>query len=135
MPLYLLDTNISSDVIRNPEGSCAERMKSEPADRLCTSIVLAAELRFRAAKKGAPQLSLRVNRLLDSLAILPLEPGADLYYATLRCDLERRGLPIGANDMLIAAHALALKAILVSDNIAEFARVANLNAQNWLRPA
>ena len=134
MPLYLLDTNILSDVIRNPHGACSERMQSEPAGSLCTSILVAAELRFGIAKKGAPKLTRRVDQLLDALNVLPLALGADSHYANLRCELERHGMPIGANDMLIAAHALALEAILVTDNTAEFARVANLKIQNWLRP-
>ena len=135
MPLYLLDTKVLLEVIRNPHGLCAERMQSESAGSLCTSIMVAAELRFGAAKKGAPQLSARVDQLLDALDIFSLGSGADLHYATLRCELERRGTPIGANDMLIAAHALSLEAVLVTDNTAEFARVMGLEVQNWLRPA
>jgi tRNA(fMet)-specific endonuclease VapC len=134
MPLYLLDTNILSDAIKNPHGACAEKIASAEAGSLCTSIVVAAELRFGAAKKGAPELSRRINQLLEAIEIAPLGAGSDLHYANLRCDLERQGLTIGANDMLIAAHALAMGAVLVTDNIREFSRIVDLTIQNWLRP-
>ena len=134
MPLYLLDTNILSDAIKNPHGACAERIAAAAAGSLCTSIIVAAELRFGAAKKGATEFSRRVNQLLEAMDVTPLGAGSDLHYATLRCELERQGLTIGANDMLIAAHALAMGAVLVTDNIREFSRMVDLNIQNWLRP-
>ncbi|PMS37534.1 tRNA(fMet)-specific endonuclease VapC [Trinickia symbiotica] len=133
MTLYLLDTNIVSDAIRNTRGSCAARIREMPPERLCTSIVVAAELRFGAEKKGSPALSDRVDTFLASLTVMALNGEADRYYGHLRADLERRGKLIGANDMLIAAHALAIDAVLVTDNTDEFARVPNLPLENWVR--
>ncbi|SDV48553.1 type II toxin-antitoxin system VapC family toxin [Chitinasiproducens palmae] len=132
MPLHLLDTNIISDAIRNPQGICAQRIGELSPDDLCTSIVVAAELRFGVEKRGSQELRRRVDQALASLPVLPLSGDADRCYGRLRTDLERQGRLIGANDMLIAAHALALEAVLVTDNIAEFTRVSGLLVDNWI---
>lgn len=137
MPVYLLDSNILSDIMRNPRGSSArvfERKAFAPDTALVTSIIVACEMRYGVTKKASPALAQRVDRVLASVEVLPLLPGVDAAYATLRSDLERQGQPIGQNDMLIAAHALALDAILVTDNIREFKRVKGLKVENWLRP-
>ncbi|WP_261520866.1 type II toxin-antitoxin system VapC family toxin [Burkholderia multivorans] len=135
MSLYLLDTNILSNVIRDPRGACASRIGETPPEQVCTSIVVAAELRYGVCKRGASALAQRVEQLLASLTVLPLQSDADQCYGRLRADLERQGQLIGANDMLIAAHALAVDAVLVTDNTAEFTRVTGLAVENWLRPA
>lgn len=101
---------------------------------MCTSIIVAAELRFGAAKKGSAALSERVSEALAGLRVLPLDGDADVRYGSLRAALESSGRVIGANDMLIAAHALSLDAVLVTDNIGEFARVKGLRCENWLNP-
>lgn len=132
MPRYLLDTNIISDAIRNTRGSCAERIGETQPDDICTSIVVAAELRFGVEKKGSAELADRVDRALASIEVVPLSVDADGAYGKLRADLERDGRVIGANDMLIAAHALAIDAILVTDNTAEFSRIPELRVENWL---
>ncbi|ENG0237425.1 type II toxin-antitoxin system VapC family toxin [Burkholderia multivorans] len=135
MSLYLLDTNILSNVIRDPRGACASRIGETPPEQVCTSIVVAAELRYGVCKRGSSALAQRVEQLLASLTVLPLQSDADQCYGRLRADLERQGQLIGANDMLIAAHALAVDAVLVTDNTAEFTRVEGLAVENWLRPA
>ena len=137
MPTYLLDSNILSDIVRNPQGASSRtfgRRAFEPDAELITSIIVACEMRFGVAKKGSTSLAQRVERVLASVAVMPLASGADAAYATLRADLESRGQPIGQNDMLIAAHALALGAILVTDNTREFKRIKGLRVENWLRP-
>jgi tRNA(fMet)-specific endonuclease VapC len=136
MPVYLLDSNILSEIMRNPGGPAArafERKASEPDSRLQTSIIVACEMRYGAAKRGSATLAQRVERSLASVEVLPLTEGSDNAYAALRTDLERRGQIIGQNDLLIAAHALALDAILVTDNVREFKRVKGLKIENWLR--
>lgn len=137
MPRYLLDTNILSDAIRNPAGLVAKRIRrftrSERRD-LCTSIIVAAELRFGAAKKNSTNLLERVEAALQSLTVLPLEEDADRQYPLLRCRLEQAGTPVSGNDMLIAAHALSAGCVLVTDNEPEFRRIRGLSVQNWLRP-
>lgn len=134
MVRYLLDTNILSDLLRNPAGRAARRLAVVGEVVVCTSIVVACELRYGAAKKGSPQLSERVETLLESLEVLPLDKDADCRYAEIRSHLDRLGQPIGPNDLLIAAHALALDLIVVTDNIEEFGRVPGLSTENWLAP-
>jgi len=136
MPVYLLDSNVLSDMMRNPHGPAArtfERKASEPGSRLQTSIIVACEMRYGVAKRGSASLAPRVDRALASIEVVPLSSGADDAYAMLRSDLERRGQLIGQNDTLITAHALALDAILVTDNVREFKRVKGLKIENWLR--
>lgn len=133
---YVLDTNILSDLLKNPQGKAARKITSLPAeerDLLATSIIVAAELRYGAAKSGSPILADRVDQLLDAIEILPLEPKADRHYGRLRSELEKTGTPIGGNDLLIAAHVLAADAVLVTDNVREFKRVKGLRVENWLR--
>jgi tRNA(fMet)-specific endonuclease VapC len=130
---YLLDTNIVSDLIRNPQGSIAQHIRKVGEPQICTSIIVAAELRYGAAKKSSARLSAQLETVLGALEVLPFEAPADAIYGSLRTELERAGKPIGANDLLIAAQALALGYTLVTDNEKEFARVANLRRQNWLR--
>jgi len=130
---YLLDTNIVSDLVRNPHGKVAQRIRKVGEARVSTSIVVAAELRYGAAKKGSARLSAQLEAVLSVLDVLPFEPPADVMYASLRTSLEQVGTPIGANDMLIAAHALALGCTIVTDNEREFARVRGLPCENWLR--
>jgi tRNA(fMet)-specific endonuclease VapC len=130
---YLLDTNIVSELITNPRGSLAETMLASGLDQYCcTSIIVACELRYGAAKKQSPKLSFNVEQVLNSLQVLPLENAVDQVYGQIRTDLELRGLPIGHNDLLIAAHALSLGLILVTANEREFSRIDQLKVENWL---
>lgn len=131
-PTWLLDTNILSDLVRHPQGVIAERIKQVGEDAICTSIVVAAELRYGAVKSGSDRLLDRVDLLLSAMEILPLEPPVDRQYANLRHHLARQGTPIGPNDLLIAAHALALDLAVVTANIREFVRVPGLKVENWL---
>jgi len=129
---YLLDSNTLSDLIRNPGGSVARRIAVVGEPTVCTSIVVACELRFGAAKKSSQSLSERVEEILETLEVLPLDRGADRRYAGIRSHLARLGTPIGPNDLLIAAHALALGLTLVTANVEEFGRVPQLSIENWL---
>ena len=133
MPLrYLLDTSVVSDLVRNPRGVVAGRAASVGEGTICTSIIAAAELRFGAVKSGSPKLADRVDLILSALEVLPFEPPADRHYGEIRQDLERRGTPIGPNDLLIAAHARALDLMVVTANMREFSRVPDLRVENWL---
>jgi len=133
MSRYLLDTNIVSDLVRNPTGRAAGHIFRIGEEAVCTSIVVAAELRYGAAKKESRRLSRQLDAILERLEILPVEQPADSVYAALRVNLEKRGTIIGANDLLIAAHTVALGYTLVTDNEREFSRVASLTIENWLR--
>ena len=129
---YLLDTSILSDLVKHPRGVAAERVATAGEETVCTSIVVACELRYGAAKKGSPALSGRVDQLLSAIEIMPLDEGVDAKYAEIRAALEKAGTPIGANDYLIAAHGLTLGVVLVTDNVGEFSRVPGLVVENWL---
>jgi tRNA(fMet)-specific endonuclease VapC len=133
---YVLDTNILSDLLKNPAGTVARKiasLKAEERDSLATSIIVAAELRYGAAKSGSPLLAGRIDQLLAAHDVLPLESEADRHYGVIRSQLEKAGTIIGGNDLLIAAHVLSMDAILVTDNVREFKRVTGLRVENWLR--
>jgi tRNA(fMet)-specific endonuclease VapC len=133
MARFLVDTNILSDLVRNPRGLISRHIAQVGEELVCTSIIVAAELSYGAAKRGSRRLSAQVATILGGLEILPFEAPADEAYATLRAQLERAGQLIGANDLLIAAQALTLDLILITDNEREFTRVPRLRIENWLR--
>lgn len=130
---YLLDTNIISDLMRNRTGTCAARLADVGSENVCTSIIVACELRYGVARKKSVELSRRLQAVLGAIEVLALDTPADIAYGQLRAKLEREGAPVGANDLLIAAHALAIGATLVSDNDKEFVRITGLRVENWLR--
>lgn len=131
-PRYLLDTNMLSELVRRPAGAVAEQIAIVGEQSVCTSIIVSCELRFGAAKSGSAKLRRRVDAVLSALAVLPLEIPADRHYGRLRAQLARRGMPIGPNDLLIAAHARALGLTVVTANETEFRRVPGLAVENWL---
>ncbi len=99
MTRYLLDTNILSDLIRRPAGRASEHIRRVGEDAICTSVVVAAELRCGAAKGGSPRLSERVEGILERIEVLPLTSPVDEVYGRIRADLERDRQIIGANDL------------------------------------
>ena len=129
---YLLDTNILTDLIKNPSGRVRERIAKVGEANICTSIVVACELRFGARKKNAPLLTARIERLLQTIEVLPLEGDVDRAYAEVRAMLEAAGRPSGANDLFIAAHAVNEDCILITNNESEFVHVTGLMVENWL---
>jgi tRNA(fMet)-specific endonuclease VapC len=129
---YLLDTNIISDLIRNPQGRAAKRIAKVGEDNICTSIIVAAELRYGCAKSGSKRLLKAVEDLLGEINVLPFDVPADAEYGAIRSELETAGKPIGGNDLLIAAHAYATGATIVTANADEFKRIRGLNVENWL---
>lgn len=132
---YLLDTNVVSDLVRNPQGRVAERIREVGEAQVCTSIIVAAELRYGATTKGSPRLASQLEAVLGALDVLPFETPADAAYGLIRTRLEQAGSPIGGNDLLIAAQAIALGYTVVTDNEGEFARIDGLPRENWLRQA
>lgn len=133
MMRYLLDTNVVSDLVRNPQGTIAQHITRVGEAKVCTSIVVAAELHYGAAKKGSPKLLAQLLAVLEAMVILPFGPPADRIYGSLRARLERSGEMIGGNDLLIAAQALAEDCTVVTDNEREFARIKELSRENWSR--
>ncbi len=134
-PLYMLDTNILSDMMRNPLGMAAQKFRSiltaGVTASVCTSVVVQCELLFGLRRRTNPKWQTYYDLLLESMTVMPLEPGVAAHYAKLRTELEGAGTPIGSNDTLIAAHAMALGATLVTADT-EFNRVSGLKVENWL---
>jgi tRNA(fMet)-specific endonuclease VapC len=133
---YLLDANIFSDLLKNPTGHAAAKMaiatKRNPR-RIFTSVVVAAEMRYGSHKKGSDKTTADVRGVLANVEVLPLGLDVIEHYARIRVELERAGTILGANDLLIAAHALATDSILVTHNLREFARVRGLKYEDWLK--
>ncbi len=132
MRAYLLDTNTLSSLIRHPRSPALDRLRRVGESGVYTSVIVAAELRLGAAKAKSGRLAREVEERLSRLPVAPFEPPADRIYGDLRADLERRGTPIGANDLWIAAQALHDGSVLVTDNTREFGRVPGLTVENWL---
>jgi tRNA(fMet)-specific endonuclease VapC len=119
-------------MILNPAGRVARHIARVGEDNICLSIITAAELRFGAAKSGSHWLKARVDAILARIPLLPLGVPADVEYGGIRFQLEAEGRPIRPNDLLIAAHARACGATVVTANIREFQRVENLSVENWI---
>ncbi|MBB5215182.1 PIN domain-containing protein [Parapusillimonas granuli] len=129
---YLLDASIISALLRDPDGPAGHHIERVGPQGICTSIIVAAELRYGCAKKGSAKLSARVESLLQAIPILPLDIPADAEYGRIRAELEAAGNPIGANDLLIGAQAYSLGMTLVTGNSGEFERIRGLVVENWL---
>ena len=132
MTRYMLDTNIISDLVRNPQGKAAKRIAKAGEDSVCTSIIVAAELRYGCAKSGSARLLKAVEDVLAEIEVLPFDVPADVQYGAIRAELEGAGRLIGSNDLLIAAHAAATDATIVTANANEFRRLRGLKVENWL---
>lgn len=132
MTRYMLDTNIISDLIRKPQGKAARRIARVGENNICTSVIVAAELRYGCAKSGSKRLLKAVEDLLGEITVLPFDVPADAEYGAIRSELETAGTPIGSNDLLIAAHACATGATIVTANANEFKRIRSLKVENWL---
>ena len=129
---YLLDTNVVSDLVRHPQGRTAAKIAELGEDAVATSIIVAAELRYGAAKKGSARLASQLETVLGAIEVIPFEAPADATYANARVALEAAGTPIGGNDLFIASQALALDMVVVTNNEREFQRVVGLKIENWL---
>lgn len=132
MAAYLLDTNIISALVRNPQGVVFDKLREHADSTICTSIIVASEIEFGLQKGVSGKLREQVLKIMASLTILPLEEPAQQHYGQIRAYLHHIGQPIGPNDLYIAAHARSLGMVLVTDNIREFSRVPDLAVENWL---
>lgn len=132
MTRYLLDTNVISDAIRNPGGAVDAALRRHAADEIGTSLIVHGEMTFGLRRNQNMRGRMRLEVFLQAIEIWPLEAPVAETYGELRARLEREGRPMGANDLWIAAHAVALDATLVTDDQA-FSQVAGLKTENWLR--
>lgn len=128
---YMLDTNVVSELVRRPTEEIAQRAAEQEPGTIAISIIVAAELRYGAERRRSTRLSGQLEAVLSAISTLPMEAPADAHYGLIRAALERAGRPIGHNDLLIAAHARALGATLVTRNVREFSRVPGLAIDDW----
>lgn len=131
----MLDTNAASEAMRGHPAFDA-KLQALPPGQWCISAVTSSEIRYGVAKRPeAVRLHRIVDEFLRIVPIMPWDAQAASRHGALRADLKARGMPIGDFDEMIAAHALALGAVVVTDNTRHFARVPGLVIENWLRPA
>ena len=131
---YLLDSNICIAILKHQSQRIRRKLSSIPVGQVGTSSIVLAELHYgieQSTQKKKNEEAL--NDFLDFIMVLEWPNEAAHHYGRIRSELKKAGTPIGAMDLLIAAHALALDAILVTDNVTEFQRVADLRIENWLR--
>ena len=133
--LYFFDTNIISHMMRETTGLAAQRYiaaaKANTSTKMATSVIVQCELEFGLVRRPNQRLRAAYDNIVPLLEVMPLTELVTAHYAQLRTQLETAGTPIGANDMLIAAHALSVDATLVSAD-ADFSRVTGLRVENWL---
>jgi tRNA(fMet)-specific endonuclease VapC len=135
-PAFLLDTNIVSFLLREAPPPLIARIARTPRDEVAVSVITAMELRFGVARnRAAKRTREAVEKFLGTVPVVSLPANIDLVYGRVRADLERRGRPIGALDTIIASHAVALRATLVTNNMKEFRRVIGLRCEDWTKPA
>lgn len=130
---YLLDTNICIYIAKRKPASAASRFARLRPGEVGMSVITYLELVYGAHKSQHAEENLARIELLEQLIpAQPLDRAAAAFYGNLRTDLERKGLPIGAYDLLIAAHALSLGLTLVTNNTREFSRITGLRLENWV---
>ncbi len=130
--LYMLDTNICSFIIREHPLNIKDKLQEvEENHTIALSSIVVCELLYGATKKNSPKLTKIVSTFIDNFLIYDYSKISAQSYANIRTNLEKKGQIIGANDLLIASHALSLGAILVTNNSREFKRVEELNLEDW----
>lgn len=127
-----MDTNMLSEIVKKPNGKVSRKF-GRVRKGAVTNAIVEGELRFGASKGVESRVHQRIDALLrHRIEVLDYPRKAAVFYGELRADLQRKGTPIGMNDLLMAAHCLHLKLILVTANVKEFKRVEGLKVENWL---
>lgn len=128
---YILDTNIYIYIIKRKPVSVFEKFKTIPFGQIGLSVITLAELEYGARKSGNPEMNRKaLQQFMIPFELFSFDFACTLEYGKIRCELERIGTPIGPLDMLIAAHAMRMEAILVTNNEKEFGRVNGLKIEN-----
>ena len=129
---YMLDTNIIAYAKNNRPESVLQRFMEHRPEDMCISAITMAELEFGICKSSKPaQNRLALMMFLSEIQVVPFDGKAAQEYGSIRAELTARGTPIGANDLLIAAHARSLGLTLITNNGREFERVPGLTVENW----
>lgn len=129
---FLLDTNICIYLINRRPETVLQHFANLQAGEVAISSITGSELHYGVAKSGSARNLLALEKFLAPLEVLPFDEAAMREYGPIRARLEKQGTPIGPMDMLIAAHALALDVVLVTNNLREFERVPGLRTMNWV---
>jgi tRNA(fMet)-specific endonuclease VapC len=131
--MYLLDTNICIYLIKQRPSKVLERLMRCSPEEVALSVITVSELAYGARKSQAPERNRSALELFAApFQILPFTEDAAYVYGDVRATLEKKGTPIGSMDLMIASHALAVGAVLVSNNLREFRRVPELTMENWV---
>lgn len=130
--MYLLDTNICIYIINHKPVQVFERFSAIDINEVCISNISVAELAFGVEKSGSNKNKVALEKFLSPLTVLAYPNNAIWHYAKLRYELQSKGQLIGGLDMLIASHAIALNATLITNNTKEFERIPNLLLANWV---
>ena len=128
---YLLDTDSVSYALRG-QGDVADRIRKQRPSELCLSAITLAELRFGADRKGSRKLHGLIDTFASAVDVIPFDDVAATEFGRVGTLLAERGTPIGEFDILIAAHAVALRCTLVTNNTRHFSKVPGLSLENWL---
>jgi tRNA(fMet)-specific endonuclease VapC len=132
MPLYMLDTDISSYVMKRSHDAVLKRLQKVPVGDVCISVITKSELMYGVeVSPRRPQDQAALDAYLRHVEVLEYPDEAALHYAQIRAALKVTGTMIGANDLFIAAHARCLGLTLVTNNTREFGRVPALSIENW----
>ncbi len=131
---YMLDTNICIYVMKHKPSEVIKNFLMRDPDDICISAITYGELMHGVEKSQAVERNrVAITLFLSSIDILPFDYYAAEEYGKIRADLEHKGTPIGAMDMLIAAHARSEGLILVTNNTREFFRVEDLEVEDWTK--
>lgn len=132
MPRYMLDTDTCSYIMKRSNDRVLTRLEPLPVHDVCISVISKAELLYGVELSARRQQDeAAVDAFLRYVEVLSFSDEAASHYAKIRADLKARGMMIGANDLLIAAHASSLGLTLVTNNTGEFGRIRNLALENW----
>lgn len=135
MARYMLDTDISSCIMKRSNRVLLNRLQAVPVVEVCISVITKSELLYGVeVSPRQEQDAVALKAFLPHVEVLDFPDGAATHYAEIRADLMKRGEMIGANDLLIAAHARCLDLTLVTNNTSEFGRVKKLRVENWTLP-
>jgi len=130
---YMLDTNICSYILKSRPPSVKAHFEQVGTRALCLSTVVLAELYYGAARHPqGPSIRLEIDDFVSRLAVIPWDETAADHYGYIRATMEKDGTPIGAMDMMIAAHARSQGATLASNNTRHFDKVPGLLITNWV---
>lgn len=130
--MFLLDTDVSIYLLNGRLPPVEAKLRELPADRIGTTAITAAELRYGALHSGRPEENLeRAEAFIRSLRVVPFDDPAAAQFARIKNHLARRGELIGTPDLLVAACALAAGGTLITNNVREFSRVPGLRWDNW----